>query len=87
MCLWGYSMSHTIRWHIAVSKDTDQALRMFLANQGNGRKGGLSRFVEEAVRSHILKLTAEQAKMANANISEADLSAVVEEAIDWGQNH
>lgn len=75
------SMSNTIRWNIAVSQDTDHALRMFLANQGGGRKGDLSRFIEEAVRTHILELTAEQAKAANANLSEDDLSAIVEEAL------
>ena len=26
------------RWNIAVSAETDQALRMFLASQGGGRK-------------------------------------------------
>lgn len=80
-------MSNTIRWNIAVSQDTDQALRMFLANQGGGRKGDLSRFIEEAVRTHILELTAEQAKVANTNITEGDLSAIVEEAIEWARNH
>jgi hypothetical protein len=80
-------MSNTIRWNIAVSQDTDHALRMFLANQGGGRKGDLSRFIEEAVRAHILELTAEQAKAANAGINEDDLSAIVEEAIEWARNH
>jgi len=80
-------MSNTIRWNIAVSQDTDQALRLFLVNQGGGRKGDLSRFVEEAVRTHILELTADQAKAANANINEQDLSAIVEEAIEWARHH
>lgn len=80
-------MSHSVRWNIAVSADTDQALRMFLVNQGGGRKGDLSRFVEEAVRTHILELTADQAKAANADVSEDDLSAIVEEAIEWARNH
>ena len=44
----------TTRWNVAVSTETDQALRMFLANQGGGRKGDLSRFIEEAVRAHML---------------------------------
>jgi hypothetical protein len=79
-------MSHSVRWNIAVSADTDQALRIFLVNQGGGRKGDLSRFVEEAVRTHILELTADQAKAANAEISEDDLSAIVEEAIEWARN-
>ncbi len=80
-------MSNTIRWNIAVSQDTDQALRIFLANQGGGRKGDLSRFVEEAVRTHILELTADQAKAANVDISDDDLSAIVEEAVEWARNH
>jgi hypothetical protein len=79
-------MSDTVRWNIAVSHDTDHALRVYLASQG-GRKGDLSRFVEEAVRTHILELTADQAKAANAEISEGDLSAIVEEALEWARNH
>lgn len=77
----------TIRWNVAVSADTDQALRMFLASQGGGRKGDLSRFIEEAVRAHILELTAEQAKAANADVNEADLTAMVDEAIQWARQH
>jgi hypothetical protein len=39
------------------------------------------------VRTHILDLTAEQAKAANANINEDDLSAIVEEAVEWARSH
>ena len=78
---------NTIRWNVAVSADTDQALRMFLASQRGGRKGDLSRFIEEAVRAHILELTAEQAKAANAGVPEADLTAMVDEALHWAGEH
>jgi len=40
---------NSLRWNSAVSPDTDQSVRMFLASQGGGRKGHLSRFIEEAV--------------------------------------
>ena len=76
----------TVRWNIVVSADTDQSLRLFLASQGGGRKGDLSRFIEEAVRAHILELTAEQAKAANESLSEGDLTAIVEEAVQWARN-
>lgn len=76
-----------IRWNIAVSPDTDQSLRMFLASQGGGRKGDLSRFIEEAVRAHILELTAEQVKSANAGVTEGEMTAIVEEALQWARNH
>lgn len=77
---------NTVRWNIAVSADTDRSLRLFLASQGGGRKGDLSRFVESAVRAHILELMASQAKAANTEVSEADLTAIVEEAVQWARD-
>ena len=76
---------NTVRWNIAVFPDTDQSVRMYLAGQGGGRKGDLSRFIEEAVRAHILELSAEQAKAANADVNEADLTSIVAEAIEWAR--
>jgi Ribbon-helix-helix domain len=77
----------TVRWNIAVSSDTDQSVRLFLASQGGGRKGDLSRFIEEAVRSYIFERAVEQAKAANANVNEDDLSAIVAEAVQWARGH
>jgi hypothetical protein len=74
------------RRNIAVSPDTDQSVRMYLAGQGGGRKGDLSRFIEEAVRAHILKLSAEQAKAANADVDEANLTAIVAEALELARS-
>jgi hypothetical protein len=76
---------NSVRWNIAVSADTDQSLRMYLASQGGGRKGDLSRFIEEAVRAHILELSAEQAKTANIDVSHDDLTSIVAEAVQWAR--
>lgn len=76
-----------VRWNIAVSPDTDQSVRMFLASQGGGRKGDLSRFIEKAVRTYIFERAAEEAKAANANVSEADLTAIINEAVQWASEH
>lgn len=35
---------NSIRWNIAVSEETDRAVRILLARQG-GRKGDLSKFI------------------------------------------
>ena len=75
-----------MRWNVVVSPDTDQSVRMFLAGRGGGRKGDLSRFIEAAVRSHILELTAEEVKAANAHVSEADLKAIVAESVRWARD-
>ena len=77
----------TVRWNVAVSANTDQTLRRFLVNQGRGRKGDLSRFIEEAVKAHILELTAEQVKANNATIDESELVSMVEDALSWGKAH
>lgn len=76
---------NSVRWNLAVSAETDQALRIFLASQGGGRKGDLSRFIEEAVRARILELSAEQAKKNNLGVGEGDLSAAVDEALAWAR--
>ena len=74
-----------VRWNLVVSPDTDRSVRMYLAAQGGGRKGDLSRFIEEAVRAHILELSAEQAKAANVDVGETELSAIASEALDWAR--
>ena len=48
-------MSNT-RWSVVIPEDTDRALRTYLARKGTG-KGDLSRFVDEAVLSHLFELT------------------------------
>lgn len=78
-------MGNTVRWNIAVSPETDQSVRMFLAAQGGGRKGDLSRFIEEAVRSYLLEQAVEQAKTAAADMSEQELSDLVDEAVQWAR--
>ena len=77
----------SVRWNIAVSPETDQAVRMFIAAQGGGRKGDLSRFIEEAVRAHILELAVDQAKAASSGLGEAELTELIDEAVQWAREH
>jgi hypothetical protein len=76
-------MTAHARWNLVVSQNTDDALRQFLASQGRGRKGELSRFVEDAVRARILELEAEQAKAENHHLSAAAIEDAVDEALEW----
>lgn len=80
-------MSETAtRWSLVVSTATDRALRQFLAAQGGGRKGDLSRFVEEAVQTRILDLSVQQAKAQNAGQSSEAIQAAIEEALYWARH-
>jgi hypothetical protein len=78
-------MPDSARWNLIVSRSTDDALRQFLAGQGRGRKGELSRFVEEAVQARILELTAEDAKQQNAHFSAEEITGAVDEALEWAR--
>ncbi|MBS0468395.1 MAG: ribbon-helix-helix domain-containing protein [Proteobacteria bacterium] len=75
----------TVRWNIAVSPEVDQSVRMFLAAQGGGRKGDLSRFIEESVRAYLLERAADQAKTAAGAMAEAELAELIDEAVQWAR--
>lgn len=77
----------TVRWNIAVSANTDQSVRMFLAARGGGRKGDLSRFIEQAVRSYLFEQAVEQAKNATADIDDAELAELIDEAVRWARHN
>lgn len=74
------------RWNLVVSSETDQSLRQFLAGSGKGRKGDISRFVEEAVQARIWELTVEQVKAKNANRSQQEIEAIIDEALAWARH-
>jgi hypothetical protein len=78
---------NTVRWNVAVSPDVDQSVRMFLAAQGGGRKGDLSRFIEEAVRAYLLERAVEQAKSAAAGMSVSEVTDLIDEAVQWAREH
>jgi hypothetical protein len=60
---------------------------MYLAGQDGGRNRDLSRFIEEAVRAPILELSAELAKAANFDVTEADSTEIVVESVQWAREH
>ena len=73
-------MEDSTRWTIKVSKDTDIALRSYLAQQGM-KKGDLSKFIERAVQKEILAQTAADVKRRNADLSPKKMEALIEEAV------
>ncbi len=76
----------TTRWNLVVSKKLDQSLREFLAYQGRGKKGELSRFVEEAVNKHIFDTALQAVHEHNANVPLEEIEAAVEESLAWARS-
>lgn len=69
-----------IRWSLVVPEDTDRALRTYLARTG-GRKGDLSRFVDNAVLARLFELTVEDVKERNRAHSQNEIIEAIEEAL------
>ena len=69
------------RWNLSIPEETDRTVRTHLARTG-GRKGDLSRFVDEAVRRRVLDLTVCQVKGHNAHYDQREILDLIEEEVD-----
>ncbi len=67
----------TIRWSVVVPEATDRALRTHLADQG-GKKGDISRFIDEAIQMRLFELTVENVKKRNRARSQKEILAALE---------
>ncbi|MBI1380737.1 MAG: hypothetical protein GC161_06580 [Planctomycetaceae bacterium] len=56
------------KWNVTIQPETDRMVRVFLARTGL-KKGDLSAFVEEAVRSEILRRQAEALRETDPGLS------------------
>jgi hypothetical protein len=70
----------TTRWTVSVSRDTDIAVRSFLAQRGM-KKGDLSKFIEEAVKWRVLDQTMAEARSKFADMPAEELESVIDEAV------
>ena len=69
------------RWSLSIPEETNLAIRTFLARKG-GKKGDLSRFVDEAVRRRVLDLTVCQIKDRNARDDQQDILDLIDDEVD-----
>lgn len=69
------------RWTLSIPETTDRAVRTYLARNG-GRKGDLSRFVDEAVRRRVFDLTVGEVKDRNALHDQQQILDLIDEEAD-----
>ena len=70
----------TTRWTVSVSRDTDIAVRSFLAQRGM-KKGDLSKFIEDAVKWRVLDQTIAEACSKCAGMAPDELDSLIDEAV------
>jgi hypothetical protein len=73
-------MGELTRWSLKVSRETDIALRTLLATRG-GKKGDLSRFVEDAVNREVLRETIRDMQQHNAGADPAEIEQLIEQEV------
>ena len=72
-------MADLTRWTVKVSKDTDTALRSYLAEHG-GKKGDLSKFIERAVCKEVLRAMMRDIQERHADLPPDQVQAMIDEA-------
>ncbi len=73
-------MGELARWSLKVSRETDIALRTLLATRG-GRKGDLSRFVEEAVNREVMRETISEIQSRNHDLEADEIEKLIDEEV------
>lgn len=73
-------MNDMTRWTVSVSKNTDIAVRSFLAQRGM-KKGDLSRFIEEAVKWRVFDQTVTEVRGKFEDMAPDELDALIGEAV------
>ena len=69
-----------VRWSIVVPEETDRYLRSFLAQRGT-KKGDISRFVNEAVKSRLFELTVDGIKERNLPHDQNEILEAIDKAL------
>jgi hypothetical protein len=73
-------MNDLTRWNLKVSRETDIALRTLLATRG-GKKGDMSRFVEDAVKREVLGEMVRDLHAQNADADPAEVEQLIEQEL------
>ena len=72
--------------HWTILDETDQVVRSYLTSAA-GTDEDLPAFVDQAVRSKILRETIREIQNQNADVSEAEAMNLANEAVAWAREN
>ena len=78
------AMEDSVRWTVRVSPEIDQEVRAYLGRRG-GKRGDLSRLIEEALHAQIFEKSVERVKRRTAAVPYARLKTIVREAVQYAR--
>ncbi len=79
------ALAQPVGCSVSVPASTYQDLREFLAEGGEDSQAAIEAFVDKAIRSRIFEEDVRQTKEANAGVSEEELMAAIDEALEWAR--
>jgi len=77
-------MEDSVRWTVRVSPEIDREIRAYLGRRG-GKRGDLSRLIEEALRAQIFEKSVERMKRRTASVPYRRLKTIVREAVQYAR--
>ena len=77
-------MEDSVRWMVRVSPEIDREIRAYLGRRG-GKRGDLSRLIEEALRAQIFEKSVERMKRRTASVPYRRLKTIVREAVQYAR--
>ena len=77
-------MEDSVRWTVRVSPEIDQVVRVYLGRRG-GKRGNLSRLIEEALRAQIFEKSVERVKQRTARVPYVQLKTIIGEAVQYAR--
>jgi hypothetical protein len=77
-------MEDSIRWTVRVSPEIDQKVRAYLGGRG-GKRGDLSRLIEESLRAQIFEKSVNQVKQRTASVPYAQVKTIIREAVRYAR--
>jgi len=72
------------RWTLVIPEKTDRMVRTHLARTG-GKKGDLSKLVDQAVVKEVLRQTVDAVRRENADLSAEETMKLANEAVSWAR--
>ncbi len=78
-------MSDGAQWSVTVSRQTDQAVREFLADEAAEQHCDLSSFVEAAVKARMFEVAVTRARRLTAHLSPDEIEVLIDEAVEWAR--
>jgi len=70
---------------VTLPAETYKDLQEFLADGGDSSQTAVERFVNEAIHERILSETRRQVLAETSKLSENELTAAIDEALEWAQ--